>query len=136
MSTNAVYSGNTVLKIEDAANPGTYNTVGEVKDISGALSWSRSAHDVTYMGASGAQYAPGRLSVGPVSFELNHVENGELLASIKNGDVRNFQLVLGDSAGTTYQFEAFVSKYEVSAPVDGVYTASVELTINGIPTVV
>ena len=48
--------------------------------------------------------------------------------------VTTFHLVFSDAAATEWDFEAFVTGFEPSAPVDGALTAVVKFKISGQPT--
>ena len=50
--------------------------------------------------------------------------------------ITTFHIVFPDAATTTWDFDAFVTGFEPSAPVDGALTASVKFKLSGDPTLV
>ena len=61
---------------------------------------------------------------------------GGLLALLAARASDEFTLVFSDTGSTTWTFDALVTGFEPSAPVDGALTASVTLKLTGEPTLV
>jgi predicted secreted protein len=62
--------------------------------------------------------------------------SGGLLALLAARAAAEYTLVFPDAATTTWTFNAFVTGFEPSAPVDGALTASVTFKLTGQPTLV
>lgn len=133
---------NTYIKRGNAASPEVFTTVAQVRSITGP-GISANVVDITTHSATD----PWRtkittlLDAGDVSFEISfiptdatHDHTSGLLLDFENRTLRNWQMVFPDSGATTWAFQAYVSKFSVTAPVDGVLTAAISLTITGKPT--
>ena len=114
---------------------------GEVtlKDISGP-GFSRDTHDASTQTTDWAEVIPGLKQPGEVTFGINfvptdpsHDPSTGLIKDFVDGTLRNFRLIFPDPGTTTWQFAAYVTNFEPDAPVDGVLTASVTISINGDP---
>lgn len=136
MATSAISSHGTLLKIGDGGGSETFATIAEVKDISGP-SYSVATENTTNHDSAGwGEVTPTIKSGGEVTCDINYYSAAtqdsletDMLALTK----RNFQLVfpLPSSGTDTREFAAYVTGFEPSAPVEGVLTASVTLTITG-----
>lgn len=131
----AYSSFGTLLKKGDGATPTeAFATIAEVKDIKG-WSASVSTEETTHQGSSAAEFVAGVLDYGEVSFDVNFDPAGvthdglydDLVAKVK----RNFKLVMTDSGAAEYAFSAYITKFELNAPVKGALTASLTLKISG-----
>lgn len=139
-----VYSATgTLLKIGDGASPEVFTNIGQVRDISGP-GFAMSVEEATHHGSSWKEYVPGMLEGGEVSFEIlldtddaTHYQASaaSLYSDMINRRKRNFKMVLPDANTTTFAFAAYVTSFEVGAPVEGLLTASVTLQITGNVTV-
>lgn len=137
---SALAAKGTLLKVGDGAGSETFTTIAEVLSIGGP-SISQEALDVTnHSSTSGwKEYVGGLNDGGEVTFEVNylptnatHNATAGVLNDLENRTLRNFQLVFPGS--TTWSFAALVTKFEPSAPVDGVLRASISLKLSGVPT--
>ena len=142
MSTAAISSYGTLLKIGDGGGPEVFTTIAEVMDIAGP-SMSLGTHDVTNHSSTGAwkEVIPGLLEPGEVTFPIaflptnaTHSQSAGLLKDMKNRTKRNFQVVFTNVGLTTWTFAAYVTGFETSMPVDGLFGADVTLKITGQPT--
>lgn len=140
---DAISSFGTLLQLGDGATPTeVFTTIAEVRDISGPA-LEATEHDVTSHSSSGAygESIPGRLDAGELSFEINYVPTEGthdattgLLDEFVNRRRSNYKLVFPDGGSTTWQFSAYVRRFEPLAPVDGVLRANVTIRIVGQPT--
>lgn len=131
----AFSSFGTLLKRGDGATPTeVFTTVAEVKDIKG-FNASLSTEEVTYQGATAAEFVAGVVDYGEVSFDLNFDPAGTthdgLFDDLTGKVKRNFKMVMTDTGGAEYAFAAYVTKFELNAPVKGALTASLTLKISG-----
>lgn len=134
----------TLLKIGDGGGPENFTTVAQVVDIQ-APKLKLATLDVTNMSSTSGwkEKVAGLLDGGAVTFTINydpgdstHKGSGNgLLNVMKNRTLRNFQLIFPDSGATQWSFAAFVSDFQVKAPVAGKLEASVTLDISGVPTI-
>jgi predicted secreted protein len=141
--TSALSSFGTLLKIGDGGNPTeTFTTIAEVKDIKGP-GLELSTEEVTNHSSTGGwkEYVATLLDAGEVSFDMNFIptsatqsQTSGLVKDMKNKTLRNFKLVFPDNGNTTWSFSAYVTKFEVDEPVEGILGASCTLKITGQPT--
>jgi predicted secreted protein len=139
MPSTAVRSFGTFLKIGDGASPTeVFTTIAEVRDISGP-SIAVGTEEVTSHDSGGwREHIPTIIEGGEVSFDLNFnaqatqgFSSGSLYDDMVDRTLRNFQIVLPTSTAKTGAFKAYVTGFELSAPVEGVLTASLTLMISG-----
>lgn len=127
----------TLLKLGDGV--GGFTTITEVTDISGP---SMSADSVEYTNHSSPNYTrefkPGLVDPGEVTFTVNwipddatHGLTAGLAYLLKNRLSRDFELIFPDS--TKWTFEAFVTGYEVNAPIDDKLSCDITLKVTGFP---
>lgn len=143
--TAALSAFGTLLKRGDGGSPTeTFTSIAEVLDI-GGISLESAMEDVTSHLASGRyeESVPTTKKVGPVTFKLNfvptattHSYTSGLVKDFDNQTLRNFKVVFPDAGSTTWAFSAYVSKVDIAAPVKGVLSGDVTLTITGAPTLV
>jgi predicted secreted protein len=142
MPTSAVSSFGTLLKIGNGGTPTeTFTTIAEVRDISGPA-FSVGTEDVTNHDSSGwREFIPTIIEAGEVTFDVNFkgdatqgFASGSLYDDMIDKTKRNFQIVLPSGVGSandTGAFAAYVTGFELSAPVEGVLSASITLMITG-----
>lgn len=142
MATGAFSGYQTLLKIGDGGGTEAFTTIAEVTKIGGPK-FKLDTKDVTSHSSTGAwrEFIPTLLDAGEVSIDGNFIptnatqsQTSGLLKDMKNRTKRNFQIVLSDTGGTTWSFAAFVTGFEVSAPVDGELSFAATLKITGAPT--
>lgn len=139
MPTSAVNSHGTLLKRGDGGSPTeTFTTIAEVLDISGpALALGTedaTSHDSNFW----REFVPTIKEGGQVTFDIqyySHTTHDNLIADYNNRVRRNFQIVFPVGVGETWSFAAYVTGFEMSAPVEGKLTASVTLQITGAVTI-
>ena len=142
--TSALSAYATLLKIGDAADPEVFTTIAEVVNIGGP-SLSLDPIDVTNHSSPSAwkEFVAGLKDGGEVSFEVNFIPTeathknaaGGLLNDLDGRTLRNFELIFPDSGATKWTFAAFITGFEVAAPVDGKLSASITLKLSGVPVI-
>ena len=141
MTTSAISSHGTLLKIGDGATPEVFTTIAMVRDISG-VDISLEDEDVTDQSSGGwTEFIGTLLSLGEITFGINflptnptHSYSSGLIEDQVNKTVRNFKLVFPDSGNTTWPFSALVKKVAIKAPVKGALRGDVTLRPTGVPT--
>ena len=135
--TLAIAAQGTLLRVDDGA--GNFTTIAEVKDISGPELVSSfmdvTSHDsVDYT----REFINSLRDPGEVTFSINYVPGNAThnmsagLASLQqNRTLRSYQLVFPDAGTTTWEFDAYVSRFAPRAPVDGPLGADVTLRVTG-----
>lgn len=133
MATSAISSHGTLLKIGDGGSPSeSFTTIGEVLDISGP-SYELSIEEVTNHDSSGwREFIPTLLDVGEITFDINYYSattQDQIETDLRAKTKRNFELVfpLPASGTDTRAFAAYITGFEMSAPVEGVLRGSVTL---------
>ena len=117
----------------------TPTTVAQVYDISGP-SMSADTEDVTTHDSASIPWREKiatLIDAGDVQLSLyfdpdgtTHTDaSGGLLFVFKNRTLEDFAIVFPDTSQVA--FEAFVTQFQPKAPIDGVLTADVTLTISG-----
>lgn len=136
MATSAKGAFKTLLKIESAPSSGTFNTIGEVLDITGGGS-SAAIEDATSHSSSAGwdeAISVGLLSGGEITFAMHAIEpdtQQDLLYSTQAGHLpANFQLVFPD-ATRKRSFAALVQNIGEEYPVKGKMTRNVTLKVTG-----
>lgn len=135
MTTNAISSHGTLVKMADRATHVTLATIAELLDIKGPQIKGQ-REDATHHGSAGWSE---KISVlkegGKVTFDLQfvaaeatHNKTTGLIAAALAQTKEKFQVVFPDSSG--FEFWAFVDA-EFEAKVKGKLTASIELDITG-----
>jgi len=112
--------------------------IGQITNISGP-SMSLDTVDVTTHDQADAweQVAPTILRSGTVTVDIvydpDDTEHVAALANMVGKATAAFELQFPDSAYTEYEFDAYVTGFTPTAPVDGALTASITLKITGEP---
>ena len=140
----AVSAFGTLLKIGDGGGPESFTTIAYVREISGPSLGMEPLETTNHSSTSGWRtFVGGLLTGGEVTAEIlydpdagTHDASTGLINDMENRTVRNFQLVFTDPTPTTWAFSSLVTGFEPSAPYDDLLTASVTLTVTGVPTLV
>ncbi len=137
----AIFGQGAQLQIGDGQTPENFMTVAEVRSISGP-SMATDELDVTSHESQGGvrEKKPGLIDPGQLTFDLAF-QPGEPTHGAKQGLLRNqlarsmdnYNLVFPQSIGFTWQFFSFVQGVPLTLPIDEVITASVTMTISGLP---
>lgn len=140
----AEYAGyRTKLEIELAS---VWTTVAQIRDLGGPSAQSDQI-ETTHRGAGGTinryrRYVAGMVDGGEMSFDIvfdpDHASHdptitGSLYDLVDSGEVNNFRLTFPGQGSdiTTATFEAFVSGFEISSPLEDALTADITLKITG-----
>ena len=147
----------TLLQVGNGASPEIFNSIANVGDLTGP-SVQAAVVDVTSHTAVSApwrQKITTLLDPGTISFPLYFVPasggptgvgtymghnftGGGLGNLFKNrgltpGVPYNWKLVFPDGVPTTYEFQAFISKFSLDAKVAGVLMGTIQLDLTGVP---
>ena len=118
-----------------------YTAIAQIADFGGP-SMSAENIDVTAHDSSGSfrEVVPSFLDAGEVSFTLNFdpglANHVTLLNTYLARNKRVYQLTFPDSASTQWQFSAYVTGFDLAAPIDDKLSADITLLIAGAPTFV
>lgn len=139
MATSAVSSFGTFLKRGDGGSPTEiFSTIAEVRDISGPALALGTEEVTSHDSAGWREFIPTLLEGGEVSFDLNyfsHTTQDNVRTDMTNKTKRNFQLVFDLPTDETWAFAAYVTGFEMDAPVEGALTASLTVQITGSVTI-
>lgn len=140
-------STNTLLQISNGDSPETFTTIEELGDINGT-NYSASEHDTSThsLGTPWSTMIMGLLKHEKLTFPINYdptLETHKFATSspavglgylFANRIKKKYRLVpIGFETHAT-EFEAYVSAFSRSFPVDGVMKAQVSLSPTGAPT--
>lgn len=135
----AIPSHGTLVKMGDGATPENFTTIAELGDID-LPEWGNEKEEVTVQTTAARRraYRATLAKDGSVGFKVNWVPGDPthdrvtgLLALAESGETQNFQIVLPDDDVTTFTFAAFVETFKPAAPVQGILSADVVLSIDG-----
>lgn len=125
----------TLLKIGNGATVEVFTTIAEVRNISGP-GLTLNVTDATHM-QSPAPYEeilPTIISAGEVTFDVNflpaNTQHKALKTDMENRTKRNFQLVFPNTGATKWSFAGYIVKYQPSAQVTSVLSASIAIRIS------
>jgi hypothetical protein len=135
MTTNAISSHGTLVKMADRATHVTYATIAELLDIKGPQIKGQ-REDATHQGSGGWSEKISVLKEGGkltfdiqfVAAEATHNKTTGMVAAALAQTKEKFQVVYPDSSG--FEFWAFVDA-DFEAKVKGKLIASIELDITG-----
>lgn len=135
MSTAAVPTQGTLIKIGNGATPEVFSTIPEIKGFTGP-SGSASTIDVTTINSDKKEKKMGIADEGQMSLTLNYLPtNAQHIALREARNDRtetNFEIVFADdSPSTTWSFTGYVTGFSVTGSVDNVIEASVTIEITG-----
>jgi len=132
----AVTTVGTTIAIGDGGGTEVFTTIAGAKDFSGP-SGSVSVIDVTALNDTAKQKMVGMEDEGQFSFNLNwnaaDVQHALLRTNFAAQTQTNFKITLSDT--TVITFAAFITGFDHSGAVDGVYEASITLEITGAITI-
>lgn len=142
MSTLAISSFGTLVKVGDGASPENFTTIAELKKITGPAMVA-GVIDVTVhnSGTPWRRFISGLLDGGEVKLDLNfvpqnatHSYSAGLLQSFVNRTKGNIQIVFPDNAVTTWTLPVIVVAFSMDADPAAALVAQVALKVNGAPT--
>jgi predicted secreted protein len=125
------------LKVDIAS---TYTAIAQIRDLSGP-SMSANAIESTHRDGGGVkEFIAGLRDGGEVSFDIvydpaltTHSASaaGGVVTLLSAGTKNGFQLVFADVGETTAEFDAIVTSFEPTMPMDDLQTADVTLKVSG-----
>lgn len=135
MPTTAAIGHNAQFQRGNGATPEVFTALAQVTSIT-PPSLSRDTIDASHMQSPQRyrEFISGMRDGGEVSIEIDF-ERGSatdlaLLSDFNSDAARNYRVVF--PAGQVWTFNAFLTGYEVSVPLDDKMTASVTFKVNGI----
>jgi hypothetical protein len=144
MTKNAIHAFGTILRMHDGETPGSYASIAELKGVPiPQLESPRidvSTHDNS---AFVREYINNMSDLPAVEFEINYLPHDPthdhltgLLYLQLTGESRTFKVQYNAAVTPTLvlTFPATVTRFSPVAPVDGPYTASVQLQPQAAPT--
>lgn len=117
-------------------------TIAEVKSISGP-GLSLDVQDVTSLSSTNGwkEFLPTLLECGEITLNINFLPadstqgaSSGLIKDMVDRTASTYSIVFSDSGSTTWSFSAYVTKFQPSAAVGGVLSATVTLRPTGKPT--
>ncbi len=138
----------TLLQVGNNSSPETMNTIANATDLT--LPVMSEKVDVTALCDLWRRRIPTLLDMGAISFKVfwvmeepthrNSVNGGTVGAGLRylliNQALRDFQFVYPDGNNSTDAFPAYTTSFSITGAVGGVFTASVELSNSGAPSLV
>lgn len=116
----------------------SFTNIKACKDIS-LPSASTDEIDITTHDSTGKEFMDGDTDYGEVGFDINYdpAESTHVLlqALSMSKDRHDWQAVMTDTGAQTWEFQGWVKTFTLSAPVSGVYTATVAIRVTGAPAV-
>ena len=134
MSSNALESQGLVIQISNEASPEVYTTIAEVSEVSGP-GGSAAVIDVTDLSSTSKEKRMGLPDEGQITFTINYIPSNTqhaLLRTVRAARTeRSFRILFTDSPQTQWDFNGFVTGFEMSNSVDDVTKANVTIEVTG-----
>ena len=128
-------TGKTITVGSGTATPATYTAVANIRSFSDFESGSAAEIDVTNLASTAKEYRLGLVDNGSFTMTIDHsnADGGQaaLQARRIDGVATNMKVILPSGTTPTASFSGLVKKFNKSAAVDGVVTASVDVRVNG-----
>lgn len=138
----------TLIQVGNASSPDTMQTIANATDLT--LPISAEVVDVTALCDLWRRRIPTLLDMGTIAFKIfwvmeepthrNSVNGGSVGAGVRyllvNQLVRNYQIVYPDGNSSTDAFPAYVTSFSITGSVGGVFTADINLSNSGAPSLV
>jgi len=136
----AEYAGY-LTKLEKLDPPSTWEEVAQIRDLSGPAAEADQI-EASHRGSRWRKYVAGMVDGGEVSFDVvfdpDHGSHdptvaGSMYDLLESGEVQQYRITFPGQAGatTTATFDAFVSGFEVTSPLEDAITADLTLKITG-----
>lgn len=130
----AISGVGTVFKRSDMSSSPTFTAIAEINDIGGPT-MSKTTIDTTSLDSTDGyrEFITGFKDGGTLNLAMNF-NNGtytDLLSDFTSDDIVDYQLVLPDSAATTFNLSALVTELPMTIPADDKVTVNVTLKISG-----
>lgn len=137
-----------LLYVGTGASPETLSPICNATDLTVPI--KRDVVDVTNYGDTWHRRFPTLADMGKISFKVywvmeepshrNSVNGGSVAAGLRyllvQGLQRDFAFVYPDGNNSTDSFPAFVTGFQITGKVGGVFEATIELSNNGAPSLV
>lgn len=144
----AIGTRGTLLQVGNSNSPETMNTIANATDLT--LPIMAEVADVTNLGDLWRRRIPTLLDMGKIAFKIywvmeeithrNALNGGMVGAGLRylliNQLLRDFQCVYPDGNNSTDAFPAYTTSFSITGAVGNVYTASIELSNSGAPSLV
>lgn len=144
----AVGTRGTLIQVGNNSSPETMQTIANATDLTVPI--TAEVVDVTALCDLWRRRIPTLLDMGTIAFTIfwvmeepthrNSVNGGTVGAGIRyllvNQLLRDYQIVYPDGNSSTDAFPAYVTSFSITGAVAGVYTASINLSNSGAPSLV
>lgn len=134
MSDNALSSQGVTIEVGDVGSPADYAVVPEVMSINGP-SGSASIIDVTDLSSTAKEKVMGLMDEGQVQMDVNYIPTNavheELRAARAAKTLKRFRIAFTSTPTVYFEFDAYVTGFQVSNAVDAVTKVAVTLEISG-----
>lgn len=144
----AIGSLGTLLQVGNASSPETMQTIANASDLT--LPVMSEVVDVTNLGDLWRRRIPSLLDMGTIAFKIfwvmlepthrNSINGGVVGAGLRylliNRLLRDFQFTYPDGNLSTDAFPAYTTSFAITGAVGGVFTADINLSNSGAPSLV
>lgn len=138
MTAKSYAAKGTVLKMGDGASPEVFTAIAQIGDVDGPNS-KRETVDTTHHGSASKEFVATILDAGEVKFSINYDPAeathknlaGGLIYAHQNGTLKNFKIDLPVLVVAGPTFAAYVTDFQIKAPVAGKLVADIVLRISG-----
>jgi len=144
----AVGTLGTLIQVGNSSSPETMNTIANATDLS--LPVMATVVDVTNLGDLWRRRIPSLLDMGSITFKVYWVMEEPTHRNSLNGAtigaglryllihqlLRDYQFVYPDGNNSTDAFPAYCTSFAITGAVGNVFTASVQLSNSGAPSLV
>lgn len=138
----------TLLQVGNSSSPESMNTIANASDLT--LPVMAEVVDVTNLGDLWRRRIPSLLDMGTIAFKIfwimlevthrNSINGGTIGAGLRyllvNRLLRDYQFVYPDGNSSTDAFPAYATSFAITGAVGGVFTASINLSNSGAPSLV
>lgn len=134
MSSNAIDAQGMKIWVSPTGSPQAHVAIPEVRTIGGP-SGSSGLNDVTDLDSTGKEWKPQLKDEGEISLGIYYIPDNAVHAGLRTAwsarTKKAFRLEFTDTSGTTWDFEGYVTSFNVTGGVDEVVTAIVTIKITG-----
>jgi hypothetical protein len=138
----AYSSFGTLLSVDDGGGV-SFTTIGAVRDISGPAMTTDTEDATTHSSAGGfAETLPTLRHAGEVTFDIlfdpsdaTHDGTTGLLSLQASRAKRSFRMAMPTNPAKRWNFQGYITGVSIAAPVSGMLTASITITITSQPTI-
>ena len=138
MATSAILGYGMKFETGTSGASPTYTVVADVTGITPPNPSADTVEATNMTSTSGfREYIGGLKDGGECTLEMNFIPSSSghtgLLTALADGTEGNYRITYSDTALTAWAFKAYVTAFEVDAPIDGKITATVTFKLNGKP---